>query len=267
MSPLKALIFAVDGTLSETAEVHRTACNAAFHAFSLGFSWDPELYRELMVVSGGRERIEYYLKTYSPPGADEALARLDEIYKFKSDRYLKLLDNQTARLRSGVERLVSEARVAGVKLAIATTTSLSNVEALLMACLDFEGLNAFDVIVTGDMVAHKKPAPDVYKEVLRRLKLPAQSCLALEDSAIGLTAATAAGLRTIITPSLYTRGQDFTGAFAVLSSLGDPFDPYEHLAGVGEDDRIVSIANLNRWMADDDDIRALLTIGGRPVGS
>mgnify|MGYP001251309969 CR=1 FL=1 len=265
MKTLKALVFNVDGTLSETAEVHRLACNAAFKAAGFDFVWDAALYRDLLAIAGGRERIVHYLEHHAPPRADEALARLDEIYAEKSRRYLHLLDEQRARLRTGVERLVGEARSAGVRLAIATSTTLANVEALLMACLDVDGLAAFDVIVTGDMVAEKKPSPEVYLEVLRRLDLPGRSCLAIEDSPIGVEAAAAAGIRALVTPSAYTRGMDFPGAFAVLSSLGDPFDPYDHIAGAGDADRCVTVAAIDRWLADDDDMRALLTLGGRPV--
>ncbi|ODN69928.1 HAD-IA family hydrolase [Methylobrevis pamukkalensis] len=265
MRVLKALIFNADGTLAETAEVHRMACNMAFQTLKLGFVWDQPLYRDLATVSGGRERIEYYLERYRPEGFEAALARLDEIHTEKNRRYLKLIDEQAARLRTGVDRLVSEARTRGVRLAIATSTTRGNVEGLLMAGLDFDGMEAFDVIVAGDMVARKKPAPDVYLEVLRQLGLPARHCLAIEDGRAGLEAASAAGIRTLVTPSFYTKGDEFPGAFAVLSDLGDPFEPYEHIAGAGDDGRVVTIAALERWMRDDDDMRALLTLGGRPV--
>lgn len=265
MSALKALIFDCDGTLSETEEVHRRAFNAAFSRFELGWTWDPALYGKLLEVAGGRERIRHYVAAYDPPGGASALERLDKLHMLKTRLYGALIDEQTARLRIGVERLIDEARAKGVRLAIATTTSQANVEALLMATLDVRGLESFEVIVTGDMVAAKKPAPDVYLEVLRRLKLPASRCLVLEDSANGLQAATAAGIRAVITPSAFSRGQEFPGAFAVLSHLGDPFEPYEHLGGAGERDRMVTIEALTRWVEDDDDVRRLLTIGGRSV--
>lgn len=56
-------------------------------------------------------------------------------------------------------------------------------------------------------------------------------------------------------------------AFAVLSHLGDPFEPYQHIAGVGDEGGtdMVTVAALQRWVSDDDDMLGLLTIGGRPV--
>jgi len=51
---LKAVIFDVDGTLAETEEVHREAFNVVFEQSGLGWYWSPELYRELLKVTGGK---------------------------------------------------------------------------------------------------------------------------------------------------------------------------------------------------------------------
>ncbi len=77
------------------------------------------------------------------------------------------------------------------------------------------------MIGAGDIVASKKPAPDIYHWVLDRLALPASACLAIEDSENGLRAALAAGLNCLVTVSEYTRGQEFSGAAAVLGDLAD----------------------------------------------
>jgi beta-phosphoglucomutase-like phosphatase (HAD superfamily) len=110
-------------------------------------------------------------------------------------------------------------RTAGIRLAIATTTSPENVEALLKASLAPDALSWFEVIGAGDIVPAKKPAPDIYQWVLERLGLPATDCLAIEDSKNGLQSALTAGLRCMVTVSEYTQGQDFSGACAVLNSL------------------------------------------------
>ncbi len=58
---LRALIFDVDGTLADTErDAHRPAFNAAFREFGLGWEWDPELYAELLAVTGGKERIRFH---------------------------------------------------------------------------------------------------------------------------------------------------------------------------------------------------------------
>lgn len=265
MRGLKALIFDVDGTLAETEEVHRAAFNEAFKAFELPWIWDQGLYRELLLISGGRERLHHFITTYDPPRAAEMLGRINELHRFKSQRYARLIDERRAHFRPGVERLLEEARSRGLKLALASTTSIPNTEALLLANLDTRGLEMFTAIVGGEEVANRKPAPDIYQMALDRLGLPARNCVAFEDSPNGLKSALSAGLRVVVTPSVYTARQDFTGAFCVLSHLGDPFEPYEHIAGAGERERMVTVAALRRWIDDDDDMRSLLTIGGRSL--
>lgn len=262
---LKALIFDTDGTLAETEEAHRIAFNDAFKAFDLPWVWDRDLYRDLLLVSGGRERLQHFIATADPPKADEAMRMMNDLHRFKSQRYARLVDERRAPFRPGVERLLDEAKSRGIRLALATTSSVANAEALLIANMDTGGPDMFEAIIGGDAVTNRKPAPDIYQMALERLNLPARNCVVVEDSENGTRAALAAGLRVVVTPSLYTRRQDFTGAFSVVSHLGDPFEPYEHLAGVGGSDRMVTVSTLRRWIDDDDDMRSLLTIGGRSI--
>jgi beta-phosphoglucomutase-like phosphatase (HAD superfamily) len=105
-----------------------------------------------------------------------------------------------------------------VRLAIATTTSPENVKALLAHALP-DGAQWFDVIGAGDVVASKKPAPDIYFWVLERLGLAAEDCMAFEDSENGLRSAVGARLKTVITPTEYSRDHDFTGAALVHPDL------------------------------------------------
>ncbi len=210
-----ALIFDVDGTLAETEELHRAAFNATFGDAGLGWHWDVPLYARLLKVTGGKERITHYLTTLpdAPPLDAAAVAAL---HREKTARYTALVDQGGLALRPGVAALVEEARRAGLRVAVATTTSRPNVEALLARTF---GNNPFDVIVAGDEVAAKKPAPDVYVEALRRLDLPAEACVAIEDTEQGLKSASGAGIPCVITESVYGRDGDFTGALAVVSDL------------------------------------------------
>ena len=80
----------------------------------------------------------------------------------------------------------------------------------------------FAVVLAGDVVPRKKPAPDVYELALERLGLPASDALVIEDSRNGLEAAAGAGLRCVITVNGYTEDEDFDEAVLVVSSLGDP---------------------------------------------
>lgn len=114
--------------------------------------------------------------------------------------------------------LVTDARAAGLKIAIATTTSRPNVEALCQCCWGSDGDAVFDVIAAGDEVPAKKPAPDVYLLALERLGIAPRDAVALEDSRNGVLSAQGAGLRVLVTPSFYTEHEAF-GTAPVLRSL------------------------------------------------
>lgn len=233
-SPLRAVLFDVDGTLADTErDGHRPAFNAAFVEFGLDWEWGVELYGELLAVTGGKERIRHYIESHVPgelnrPGLNDWIAAL---HKAKTRHYVAMLARGDIPLRPGVARLIRELREAGVRIAIATTTTPENVTSLLESTLGPDSPGWFDVIGAGDIVAGKKPEPDIYHWVLERLALPARQCVALEDSENGIRSALAAGLDTVITVNAYTRSQDFTGAAAVLSDLGEPQQPCTVLAG------------------------------------
>jgi HAD superfamily hydrolase (TIGR01509 family) len=244
-----ALIFDVDGTLAETEELHRQAFNDTFAAAGLPWHWDRAAYRKLLEVAGGKERIAHYIA--STPGCEAADAsQIATMHAAKTQRYTELIATGAAQLRPGIARLIADAQNNGVTLAIATTTSLPNVEALIEATLGKPGLAGFAVVGAGDVVPAKKPAPDIYQYVLQRLALPAGRCIAFEDSVNGLKAGQASGIPTVITPGVYTEGDRFHGALAVLSDLGEPEAPYRHLDGAGAGDALVTLQTLQHWLDD-----------------
>lgn len=222
-----ALIFDVDGTLADTEELHRQAFNEAFFACGVGWRWGPALYAELLQVTGGKERIASYLSQQRVAAAERGrlLRLIPQIHATKTRLYQELVALGHLHPRDGVLRLLSEARAAGLKLAIASTTSPQNVESLLTSSFGHDAGRWFTVIATGDIVAQKKPAPDIYNYALERLGVAPRRAIAFEDSAIGVRSAKAAGLFTVATPSLWTIGQDFTAADVVLTSLADPERP------------------------------------------
>ena len=212
---LQAIIFDVDGTLAETEEIHRAAFNAAFAAAGLPWQWDIPLYAELLKVTGGKERIAHYLTTLAdPPTLDSAAVAA--LHRDKTARYTSLVEAGGLTLRPGIAALVAEAKTAGLRLAIATTTSRPNVDALLAKTF---GANPFDVIVAGDEVPHKKPAPDVYLKALEDLAMSPAACVAIEDTEQGLASALAADLRCIVTKSIYGGKGIFTNAITVVDDL------------------------------------------------
>ncbi|MCK1720831.1 HAD family hydrolase [Bradyrhizobium sp. 141] len=215
-----ALIFDVDGTLAETEELHRRAFNHAFARHGLDWQWDRALYKELLRVTGGKERMRAYhgrLPIARPlPDADIAA-----LHRIKTAHYAELVETGCCPLRPGVIELLAAAKARGQRLAIATTTSHGNIDALLSQALGTTWAAEFDAIVAGDDVRHKKPAPDVYLETLARLKLAAADCVAIEDSANGLIAASRAGIPVLITRSMFFADDDFSEARAVLDDLSE----------------------------------------------
>lgn len=236
---LEALIFDVDGTVAETEDIHRRAFNLAFARHGIDIAWDAREYRRLLRVAGGKERIARSLAEHETPRpADE----IREIHETKTRFYEMLLAGEGAPWRTGVRRLMLEARRQGMRLALATTTSESNLAPLFAPVLGAAWRSSFEAIVAGDAVPKKKPAPDVYLEALRRLRTRPERAVAFEDSQAGVRAARAAGLAVVATPSGWLAGDDLSDADLLLEHLGD--------AGALWDQRHPLVRN--RWLSAPD---------------
>jgi HAD superfamily hydrolase (TIGR01509 family) len=211
---------------------HRVAFNRAFAEAGLDWDWSIELYGELLEIAGGKERIQHYVKTYRPEFQVEDLVKFAAtLHQTKTQHYKTLVRQGAIPLRPGVASLIASARSSGIRLAIATTSNLENVLALLETALSPDSPNWFEIIAAGDIVPQKKPAPDVYQYVLKKMELQPQDCLAIEDSYQGLQAALGANLKTVVTCNDYTRHHDFFGARLVLSHLGEKDHPFEVISG------------------------------------
>jgi len=229
MGDWPVLVFDVDGTLADTErDGHRVAFNRAFSDAGLDWQWSVELYGELLAVTGGKERIRHYLEHHNtaferPQNLAEFIA---DLHRAKTGHYMALMAQGGIPLRPGVARLLDEARDAGWRLAIATTTTPENVSALVESTLPAGAMQWFEVIGAGDVVPQKKPAPDIYRWVMDRLEVAPGQVIAFEDSENGLRSALSAGIRhVVITTNDYTVAHDFTGAGVVLDSLGEPGSP------------------------------------------
>jgi HAD superfamily hydrolase (TIGR01509 family) len=231
---LKALIFDVDGTLAETErDGHRVAFNLAFSQTSLDWEWDIDTYGDLLAIAGGKERLKYYLSKFKPDfqppiPLDEFILQLHQL---KTTYYRQLLRDNSISLRPGIERLISQARRQGVKMAIASTAAVPNVRSLIQTAFNEDVLSWFEVIAAGDMVSKKKPNPEIYLYVLEKMALKPDECIVIEDSNQGLTAAVAAGLKTVITVNEYTKNQDFQAAALVVNHLGETDLPFDVIQG------------------------------------
>ena len=244
---LQALLFDVDGTLADTErDGHRPAFNAAFREFGLDWDWDVPLYGKLLAVTGGKERMKHYVDSFRPDYQKPADFGdlVAELHKAKTRHYTAMLAEGNVPMRPGVRRLLLEAMDAGLRLAVATTTTPENVTALLEHSLGKGSSEWFEVIAAGDIVPAKKPAPDIYLWAMEQMKLKPEACLAFEDSENGIRASRGAGLKTIITVNDYTRDHDFTGAAVVLTDLGEPDAPATALSGAWQGQGYVTLESL-----------------------
>ena len=246
MKELTTLLFDVDGTLAETEEIHRQAFNRAFEQAGLDWHWTQQLYAELLSVTGGKERIRYFIDKHLP--GFEVSVDLGEyiagLHAAKTDIYTRTVASGEVAMRPGIKRLLQEARGAGMRLGIATTTTPANVTALLVHNLAPDSERWFDVIAAGGVVPNKKPASDIYDYAMQQMGVSANECLAFEDSENGLHAARGSGLPTLVAVSHYSQGQDFSGALLVLDQLGDPGNPFKVLSGDAGDYEYVNVELL-----------------------
>ena len=250
---LKALIFDVDGTLANTEhDGHLRSFNETFKLFGLDWHWDSELYSDLLNVSGGKERLTHYIRHYNLRLERElSVNDIADIHNKKTEIFVDHVANGQVSLRVGVERLIKEAVDSGLRLGIATTTSLKNVEALMTSTLGDSALDGFEVIGAGDVVKNKKPAADIYQYVLDKMQLSCHECVAFEDSEIGFNSATSAGLKTVVTRSEYTKTKNFEGALVVLDHLGDENQPFEIIKGNPTDHSFVSVGYIKELYEQD----------------
>ena len=218
-----ALLLDCDGVIAETErDVHRVSFNRAFKEKGLANVWDEDLYGELLKIGGGKERLAHYFDTQGWPGTVANADRTDfvaDLHKLKTVSFQSIVQGGGVKLRPGVMRLVDEALVNDMRVAVCSTSNEIAVRTVVRELLG-ERLQKMKIFA-GDIVEKKKPAPDVYLKASETLGVPPERCWVVEDSGIGLAAAKAAGMRCVVTKSIYTRGEDFSIANQVVDNLDD----------------------------------------------
>lgn len=233
---MPALIFDCDGVLADTERNgHLPAFNQTFAEFGVPVRWSDEDYRVKVLIGGGKERMasvltpEFAAANGLPADEDGQRELLAQWHRRKTAIYTELVASGALPARPGIARIAAEARDAGWTLAVASTSAEPSVRAVLAHAVGEELAGRFAVFA-GDIVPRKKPAPDIYLLALDRLGIGPEDGVVIEDSGNGVRSAVGAGLRTVVTVSAYTAGEDFTGASLVISSLGDPGEPAEVIA-------------------------------------
>jgi HAD superfamily hydrolase (TIGR01509 family) len=226
--PPLALIFDCDGVLADTEQhAHLPAFNQAFEEFGLPVRWSTADYAAKLLIGGGKERMaslltpEFVAAAGLPADAAGQQAAIAAWHRRKTEIYAERVASGAVAPRPGVARVTAEALAAGWRVAVASTSARASVQATLELAVGSRQAARFEVLA-GDVVPHKKPAPDIYLLALERLAVPADRAVIVEDSRNGLEAATGAGATCVITVNDFTEDQDFSEAALVVSSLGDP---------------------------------------------
>jgi HAD superfamily hydrolase (TIGR01509 family) len=204
------VIFDMDGVIVDSEPL--SMGTLAELAADRGIHLEPALLDRLIGVS-----LEDVLDILAARLAAGPAGSLDpgELRRDYDERYLPLL-HAAAVPTPGLERLVAGLAAAGVPAAIASSSTLTEIDAVVSA-LGLRGV--LRAIASGEEVARPKPAPDVYLLAVERLGAGPGGVVAIEDSATGVAAAVAAGLVCVAVRTAATRGHDLGPAALVVGSL------------------------------------------------
>jgi beta-phosphoglucomutase len=204
MQQPRAIIFDLDGVLTDTSDYHYRAWKHLADDEKIPFTREEN--DEHLRGVGRRESLMYIIgdRKYSEQQIQEMMERKNRYY----NEFIRAMT--PAELVAGGRELLQEIRQAGLKTAIASTSKNAHtvIEHLEIAAL-------FDGIADGYCVVNGKPAPDIFVYAAGLVGAPTSECLGIEDAAAGVEAIKAAGMRAI---GIGPRDR-FHGADAVLSSL------------------------------------------------
>lgn len=224
---IQALIFNVDGTLAQTADLHRAAFNQTFDDLGLDWHWDRKIFSKLALLENDHKKLSAFSKAIAALDKVAPLTASEqfELLQYKTKTYTRNIRHSDLHLRPGVSRLLTEARHENILLAAVSNGPLVELESLILHLFGFDALGWFETF-------HTAPhSGNVFDDAVRALGVLSGKCVAIDDNALGISAAEAAGLATIATPSLYTASQRFDAADLVISDLGEPAAPFDLIKG------------------------------------
>jgi HAD superfamily hydrolase (TIGR01509 family) len=222
MTKLSAIFFDQDGVIIDTErDGHRVSFNETFKTFGYNFEWGVDEYHELLQIAGGKERMKHYMDEkgitagMKPEEVDELIKKM---HKFKTEKFIEMIESGRLPLRPGIRRFMQEANQAGLVIGVCTTSDVKAAQAIAYKMLADVKLQ---FVLAGDMVTRKKPDPEIYNLALKNCALSPAECIVVEDSRNGLVAAKNAGMRVVVTTNPYTEQEDLHEADLILTSLGD----------------------------------------------
>lgn len=203
-----AVMLDMDGLMLDTERIYYRAQREA--AAQLGFDADDKLMISFVGLSV--EECELRMRDAAGPGF-----QLEEYRTLWPRLWRDYVSQDGVPHKTGLTPLLDWLREDRIPCAVVTSTFEDDALLSLRAA----GIDQhFDVVVSGDMVAQSKPAPDIYLLAAERLDVNPKKSVALEDSDAGVLAAVSAGMRAIMIPDLREPSEEARAAAdAVLSTL------------------------------------------------
>jgi HAD superfamily hydrolase (TIGR01509 family) len=210
---IQAVIFDLDGLMVDTEPIYQRAVNALLRQHGIDFQFETAEYGKCFVGIPVVENVHYLKARFSLGGTPaQLIAEREAIY----EALISAPSNLVAM--PGLRHLLDDAGRRGFKLGVASGSPRHQVEIVLRGMGIIQRIGA---MVAGNDVAKTKPSPDVYLRAAALLKFAPANCVALEDSATGVTAAQAAGMRAIAVPNQFTAHQDLSHADARVKNLSE----------------------------------------------
>jgi len=208
MVKIKAVLFDMDGLMFDTESAYSVVQNSMSERRGKVFT------NEVKMTLMGKRANEVMELLNDFWGRNE---RIEDLLKEQDEELVRLYENSVEKME-GLDEIIAFLDKNKIRKCIGTSSRKFLADILLKK----HGLSdAFEFVVSGDMVERGKPHPEIYNLCVSRLGAPASECLVLEDSLNGVKSAAAAGCPACAIPSEHTRGEDFSMATLVAGSLKD----------------------------------------------
>ena len=210
---MKAIIFGSIGTLVETSDIQRRSFNHAFKEIGIDWYWDKNNYKKLLKKSGGRNRVEYFANI------NQNKVDSKKIRELKTQYFNRYLNSNIINPREGVLKVIKYAKLNNIKIGLASTTTIENIDAIFTTLKDKIIKTDFNFIGNNKLIKKAKPYPDIYFEALKKLNVKENECIAIEDSVESAKSAYEAKIECIAFPGLFHISDDFSFCKRILKKL------------------------------------------------
>lgn len=187
---INAVVFDMDGLMLDTEWT--TYRLSRENAAKMGYDITLDLFKQTVGKRSPDTKLFYKLIF-----GDEF--DFDHLRRMNLDGFWKFVEENGVPKKPGIDELLAYLQDNGIKCAVASSTSREVAEDLLKRAGIYK---YFSAGVFGNMVANGKPAPDIFIEAAKRLGIPCNECMCLEDSHNGIRAGCSAGMVTVMVPDM-----------------------------------------------------------------